>query len=217
MNILLIEDNLTIVKGLKYSLERNNYNVVYKTNIKESIEYLDNSIDLIILDISLPDGDGINLYEKYIKNKNIPVIFLTAQDEEETIVKCLNLGAEDYVVKPFRTNELLARINRILMRVKNKNIIKVNDIVFDADKMIVYKNNDKIELTSLEIHLLNLLFLNINKVVSRNDMLELIWDITGNDVDEHTVTVYMKRIKDKLGNDIITTIKGIGYIIDNEK
>lgn len=217
MNILLIEDNLTIIKGLKYSLEKQGYNIVYKTNIKESIEYLNGNIDLIILDISLPDGDGIKLYEDYIKNKKIPVIFLTAVDEEETIVKCLDIGAEDYVIKPFRTNELLARINRILMRVKKKSIIKVKDIVFDTDKMIVYKNDVKIELTSLEIKLLNLLFLNINKVVSRNTMLELIWDITGNDVDEHTITVYIKRIKDKLDTDIITTIKGIGYIIDNEK
>ncbi len=217
MNILLIEDNLTIIKGLKYSLEKQGYNIVYKTNIKESIEYLNGNIDLIILDISLPDGDGIKLYEDYIKNKRIPVIFLTAVDEEETIVKCLDIGAEDYVIKPFRTNELLARINRILMRVKKKSIIKVKDIVFDTDKMIVYKNDVKIELTSLEIKLLNLLFLNINKVVSRNTMLELIWDITGNDVDEHTITVYIKRIKDKLDTDIITTIKGIGYIIDNEK
>lgn len=216
MNILLIEDNLSIIKGLKYSLEINNYNVEYKTDIKASNEYINsnNNIDLIVLDITLGNDTTIELYRDIIFKKNIPTLFLTACDEEEIIVKCLELGAEDYVTKPFSTKELLARINRILARIKKNNIIKVCDISFDIDKMEVFKNDRKIELSSLELQILNLLFININKVVSRENILDTIWNITGNDVDMHTITVYIKRIKDKLDTDIITTVKGIGYRID---
>ena len=217
MNILLVEDNLSIIKGLKYSLDNNGYNVEYKTNYNDALKYIEkNNTDLIILDITLGNESGINLYKEVISKYSIPTLFLTACDEEETIVECLELGAEDYVTKPFSTKELLARINRILLRIKKNNIIKVDNIAFDTDKMEVYKDNKKIELSSLELQILNLLFININKVVSRDNILDTIWNITGNDVDAHTVTVYMKRIKDKLDTDIITTIKGIGYRIDEK-
>ena len=218
MNILLVEDNLNIIKGLKYSFEKNNYNFVYKTSIKDTISYLESNpkIDLFILDITLSDGNGFDLYENNLKELGIPVIFLTAKDSEDDIVKGLTIGAEDYITKPFSTKELLARINRILIRNKKQNIIKVKDIKFDLDRMIVYKNDAVIELTSLELKLLNLLFMNINKVVSRSTILSYIWDWTGNDVDDHTVTVYFKRIREKLDTDIITTVKGIGYRIDEE-
>ena len=217
MNILLVEDNLSINKGLKYSLDNNGYNVEYKTNYNDALKYIEkNNTDLIILDITLGNESGINLYKEVISKYSIPTLFLTACDEEETIVECLELGAEDYVTKPFSTKELLARINRILLRIKKNNIIKVDNIAFDTDKMEVYKDNKKIELSNLELQILNLLFININKVVSRDNILDTIWNITGNDVDAHTVTVYMKRIKDKLDTDIITTIKGIGYRIDEK-
>ena len=217
MKILLIEDNLSIIKGLKYSLESNEYNVEYKTNFKEAKEYIENNnINLIVLDITLGNDSGVTLYKDIISKHNIPTLFLTACDEEETIVSCLELGAEDYVTKPFSTKELLARINRILLRVKKNNVITIDNIAFDIDKMELLKDNEKIELSSLELQILNLLFININKVVSREKILDTIWDITGNDVDSHTVTVYMKRIKDKIDTDIITTIKGVGYRIDEK-
>lgn len=219
MNILLVEDNQTIIKGLKYSFEKNNYNLIYKTNIKDARKLLtDNlNLDLIILDITLPDGNGFELFENNIKKLNIPTIFLTAKDDEDDIVKGLNIGAEDYITKPFSTKELLARMNKILLRTKKKSIIVVKNIKFDTDKMIVYKNDKILELTSLEIKLLSLLFINIGKVVTRNTILDTIWDNTGNDVDDHTVTVYFKRIREKLGTNIITTVKGLGYRIDDEK
>lgn len=218
MNILLIEDTESIIKGLTYSFEKNNYNLTVKTTIKDSKEYLLNNsnIDLIILDITLPDGNGFNLFENTIKNLKIPTIFLTAKDEEDDIVKGLNVGAEDYITKPFSSKELLARVNRILLRSKKKNIIKVKDISYDMDKFVLMKNNIPIELTALELKLVNLLFNNLNKVVSRNVILDKIWDWTGNYVDDHTVTVYFKRIREKIGTDIITTIKGMGYRIDEE-
>jgi DNA-binding response OmpR family regulator len=172
---------------------------------------------LAILDITLPDGNGFNLYETNIKILKIPTIFLTAKDDEETIVKGLNIGAEDYITKPFSTKELLARINKILLRSKKESVISVKDIKFDIDKMIVYKSDKRVDLTSLELKLLNLLFLNLGKVVNRNTILDKIWEWTGNDVDDHTITVYFKRIREKLGTDIIITVKGFGYRIDNEK
>ena len=219
MNILLVEDNLTIIKGLKYSFEKNDYNLIYKTNIKDAIKLLKDNLklDLIILDITLPDGNGFELFENNIKKLNIPTIFLTAKDDEDDIVKGLNIGVEDYITKPFSTKELLARINKILLRTKKQSVITVQDIKFDTDKMIVYKNDKILDLTSLEIKLLSLLFINIGKVVSRNTILDTIWDSTGNDVDDHTVTVYFKRIREKLGTNIIITVKGIGYRIDDEK
>lgn len=218
MNILLIEDNLTIIKGLTYSFIKNNYNITSKTNIKDTIDYINNNtnINLIILDITLPDGNGITLYNNYIKKLNIPVIFLTANDDEDDIVKCLELGAEDYITKPFSTKELLARVNKVLLRYKKNSLIKVKNISFDMDKLILYKDNEIVNLTALELKLVNLLFSNINKVVTRSTILDKIWEWTGNDVDDHTVTVYFNRIRDKIGKDIIITIKGIGYRIDEK-
>ena len=218
MNILLIEDNLDIINGLKYYIEKDNNTLAFKTTIKDSINYINTNknIDIIILDITLPDGNGFELFEKHIKNKNIPTIFLTAKDNEDDIVKGLNIGAEDYITKPFSTKELLARINKIFLRSKKQSIIEIKDIKFDMDKMIIHKAEKKIELTSLELKLFNLLVLNINKVVSRAVILDKIWEWTGNDVDDHTVTVYFKRLREKLGTDIISTVKGIGYRIDEE-
>ena len=218
MNILLIEDTESIIKGLTYSFEKNNYNLTVKTTIKDSKEYLINNsdIDLIILDITLPDGNGFELFENTIKSLRVPTIFLTAKDEEDDIVEGLNVGAEDYITKPFSTKELMARVNRILLRTKKQSIIKIKDISFDMDKLVLMRDNAPIELTALELKLVNLLFNNLNKVVSRNVILDKIWDWTGNYVDDHTVTVYFKRIREKIGTDIITTIKGMGYRIDEE-
>ena len=214
MKILLVEDNELIIKGLDYALKINNYNLTATSTIKETIKYLkENKPDLIILYITLPDGSGLVLYEENIKSLKIPTIFLTAEDDEEIVVKGLTI-AEDYITKPFSTKELLARINKIILRTKKNTIIKVKDISFDLDKMLVYKDDEKVDLTSLELNILKLLFENINKVVRRGTILDKIWELTGNDVDDHTVTVYLKRIREKLNSDIIITIKGIGYRID---
>lgn len=217
MNILLVEDSLSIIKGLSYAFEINNYHLTAITTVKETKDYLStNRPNIIISDIALPDGNGLELYKNIIMALNIPTIFLTAQDDEETIVEGLNFGAEDYITKPFSTKELLARINRIILRTKQNTIIQVKDISFDLDKMTVKKNNNKVELTSLELKILYLLFENVNKVVRRGTILDKIWEWTGNDVDDHTVTVYLRRIREKLATDIITTIKGIGYRIDKD-
>ena len=216
MKILLVEDNENIREGLVYLFNQNNMIVTEASNYKEAkIKLYEFSFDIIILDISLPDGDGIDLYKKCIKEINTPTIFLTAKDDEETIVSCLELGAYDYITKPFRTKELLARINKII-RMKNDNtIIKIKNVSFDIDKMEVFKNDKKIELTSLELKILHLLFINLNKVVRRDTIIDKVWEWTGNDIEDNTVTVYLKRIREKLNSDIILTIKGIGYRIDD--
>ena len=195
----------------------NNYQLDYTSSVKDTLKYLEDNIpEVIILDVMLGDGNGFDLYSNHIKELDIPVIFLTARDDEDDIIKGLNLGAEDYMTKPFSTKELLVRVNKIILRKKKQSIIKVEDIYFDIDKMIVKKNDEEVKLTSLELKILQLLFINIGKVVRRNTILDKIWEITGNDVDDHTLTVYLKRIREKLGTDIIITIKGIGYRIDEK-
>ena len=217
MKILLVEDNETLAKGLVYSLEQNKYNVIHTLNIKDTINYLiDEKPDLIILDISLPDGNGFDLYNREISKRKIATIFLTAKDDEDDIVKGLELGADDYITKPFSTRELIARINRIILKENQNLIIKIKDIEFDIDKMVVLKNSKEVSLTSLELKILNLLFTNLNKVVKREDIIEKVWEWTGNDINDNTVTVYLKRITEKLDSDIIKTIKGIGYRVDGE-
>jgi len=215
MNLLLIEDNENIATGLIYAFKKNNHQLMFLTNVEDAKKYLQkNTPTLIILDVSLPDGNGFDFYENVIKEKKIPVVFLTAKDDENDIVKGLNLGAEDYMTKPFSTKELLARVDKIILRNKLTKSIKVKNITFDFDKMICYRDNEVIELSSLELKIIHLLFNYVGKVVKRATILDRIWDWTGNDVDDHTVTVYLKRIREKLGTDIITTVKGIGYRID---
>lgn len=222
MQVLLVEDNEMVAKGLLYTLKQNGYEPIHKANIKDTKAFLQNENNkektkLVILDISLPDGDGFTLYEEDLKDKNIPTIFLTAKDEEDDVVKGLELGAEDYITKPFSTRELMARINKIILKGRKNLIVKVKDIEFDLDKMVIYKNEKEIVLTSLELKILHLLFTNLNRVVARNDIIEKIWEWTGNDVNDNTVTVYLKRIRKKVGCDIITTVKGIGYRVDKEE
>lgn len=218
MKILLVEDNKMIVKGLKYSLEQNNYEVDVAFTKKEALgKIYQNKYDLIILDITLPDGNGFDLYQEVKQQKKIKAIFLTAKEEEDDIVKGLELGAEDYVTKPFSTRELLARINKALWKSTKNNIVTVQDITFDLDKMVVLKEKKALTLTSLELKILALLFSKINKVVSRSFIIDKIWEWTGNDVNDNTVTVYLKRIREKIGTDIITTVKGIGYRIDTDE
>ena len=215
--ILLIEDEVDILNNLKDILEQNNYQVLSAKSIKESKEYLEKNLDLIILDVALPDGDGFEFYKMNIKQRQIPTIFLTAKDLEDDIVKGLSLGAEDYITKPFLTKELLIRIKKIIDRHNKTNIIKIKEFTFDTLNLRVFKNNTEIRLTSLETRLLFLLINNLNKTITREILLEYIWEWTGNDVDDHTVTVYLKRIREKLETDIIVTVKGVGYRIDNEK
>lgn len=167
-NILLIEDNDTIIMGLKYSLEQENFKVISAQNVLEFNENIDkNDIDLVLLDVSLPDGNGFEICKEIKSKKDIPVIFLTAQDEETSVVLGLDLGADDYIVKPFRTRELISRINSVLRRYghNESNLIQYKNIKIDTSSAKVYKDNEEIIFTSLEYKILLMIFSNQNKLI----------------------------------------------------
>ena len=215
MKILLVEDDKTIANGLKYYFELNNYTVDVCNDIKSAIDYIfRNTVKIVILDVTLGDGNGFEFYRDYLKNAGLATIFLTARDSEDDIVKGLELGAEDYITKPFMNRELLARVNRIVRRIEKDNVIKVKEYEFDIDKMSCKYHDEEIVLTSLEFKIIELLLNNLNKVVTRDYIIEKIYEWTGNDVFENTLSVYIGRIRNKLNNDLIKTVKGIGYRID---
>lgn len=211
MKILLLEDNETIVKGLSYTLNKEGFDLDVAYKIKE-IE--DKVYYLAILDVNLPDGNGFDVFHKF-KEKNIPVIFLTARDSEDDVCKGLELGADDYIIKPFRPKELVSRINRILKR-NQKNEIIYENLKIDLESNRVFYNDEEIVFTALEYKILILLFSNLNRLVTRDEILDKIWDESGNFVNDNTLTVYIKRVRTKLPIDIIKTIKGIGYRIDSK-
>jgi len=217
--ILLVEDNETIVMGLSYSLEQEGFEIISSKTRKDAEKILESeTINLVLLDVTLPDGNGFDIC-KYVKQKlDIPVIFLTAQDEETSVVVGLDLGADDYVIKPFRTRELISRINSVLRRYGKKedttNIVQYKNIKIDTNSAKVYKDEKEIIFTSLEYKILLMLFTNQNKLITREQLLEKIWDIAGNFVNDNTLTVYIKRIREKLQDEtIIKTVRGLGYRI----
>lgn len=214
MKLLLVEDNELIQKGLKYFFEEENITLDTASSYLEGIDKKFNEYDLILLDISLPDGNGFKLCETIKGECNIPVIFITALTDEDSVVKGLEM-ADDYITKPFRNRELLARINKLVRINKKESIYKIGDIEININSNIVTNNGNSIELSALEYKLLSLLLLNINNVVSTDTILDFIYDETGNYVNDNTVRVYIKRIRNKIGSDdIIKTVKGLGYRID---
>ena len=223
--ILLIEDNETIIKGLKYTLEQEGYNVeTAESIIKAKTKIKKEQYDIYLLDISLPDGEGYEIC-KFIKEiGNFPVIFLTAKDEETDIVQGLDMGADDYITKPFRTRELISRIKSVLRRyentIKEENKLKCQNITIDNNTAKIYKDDKEIALTSLEYKILLMLFNNKGILVKREKLLEEIWDIAGNFVNDNTLTVYIKRIREKIGDskgEFIQTVRGIGYMVVDKK
>ena len=215
--ILLVEDNEMIVKGLVYSLSKEGFETDIAYNAQEAESKIESNVyDIIILDVMLPDGNGFELCKHIKESKDIPIIFLTAKDDEKDVVNGFNLGADDYVIKPFRTMELISRIYNVLRRYnKDKNVIEIGQVRIDLEANRVYVDNKEVEFTALEYKILVLLFTNAGKTVTREKILDKIWDVAGNFVNDNTLTVYVKRIRDKLGkSDVIKTIKGIGYRVD---
>lgn len=211
MKILLVEDNKSIIKGLEYAFEQNGYSCEYCLSLDEAVRKAPFNYDVAVLDIMLPDGNGFDLFKKIRRYSDLPVIFLTAVDDEDSIVNGLELGADDYITKPFSTRELIARIKRVANKNSKKNIITVSGVTLDLDKSAVFENGKQLELTALEYKLLSLLMQNAGKVVTRELIFEKIWDVSGNFVNDNTLTVYIKRIRKKLDADIIKTVKGMGY------
>ena len=218
--ILIVDDQPDQIRFAGEILKSAGYRVYVATSGKRALSFLETrKPDLIVLDIKMEDIDGITVCGKIKNNpdtKEIPVIFLTAQDEETSVVLGLDLGADDYIVKPFRTRELISRINSVLRRYghNESNLIQYKNIKIDTSSAKVYKDNEEIIFTSLEYKILLMLFSNQNKLISREQLLEKIWDIAGNFVNDNTLTVYIKRIREKLGDEtIIKTVRGLGYRI----
>ncbi len=212
MKILLIEDNEMIIKALKYLLESHEYYVEVATSIKEAKEKITNTYDLIILDVMLPDGNGLDFFKEYVST---PALVLSAKDEEKDVVKAIDLGVQDYIIKPFRSMELLSRINNIIKRNKKNTIKEFENIKFDMDAYKIYVDNLEVVLTGLELKILFLMLENSGCLVTREMIIDKIWDASGKFVNDNTLSVYIKRIREKLKNDdLIKTIKGIGYRID---
>lgn len=217
--ILLVEDNETIRKGLDYLFIQNDFLLLSAENLKKAREYIKTkSFDLMILDVTLPDGNGFDFYKEMKNAIYVPVIFLTANDLEDDIVRGLELGAVDYIVKPFRNRELILRIeNALKFKREDKKIIHILDIQIDLDSMQVVRDKKEILFTPLEYKVFLFLVENAGHVVTREAILDKIWDLAGNYVNDNTLTVYVKRIREKLGrDDVIKTIKGIGYRVDKE-
>ncbi len=207
--ILLVEDDKNISEAIVYHL-KDYYNLDITYNLKETIEKITNYYDLAILDISLPDGTSFDFYEKL----SCPIIFLTAHDEEEIIVKGLSI-ADDYITKPFKNKELHMRIEKILKRTNTK-ILEFDNLIMNLDSNKIMINNKEVEVTLLDFKILELLINNVGKIITRDKLSNLIYDHTGNFVEENTLNVYIKRIRDKLGIDFIKTIRKVGYIIEKK-
>ena len=217
--ILLVEDDTMIASGILYALETEGYETNHATGIKDAGNLIEQyNFDLAIIDMQLPDGIGFDVSEIF-KNNATSVIFLTVVDDENTIVRAFDEGAQDYIVKPFRIRELLARVRRILsVNIKNgekDNIIYMGHAAIHTDEAKVYVNDKSIELTALEYRLLLIFASNKGILLTRQQILDKIWDADGNFVEDNTLTVYVKRLREKLGEAIhIETVRGMGYRVD---
>ena len=218
INILLIEDDSAIQNSLKYFLEKEGFCIDVCKGVNEaSLKIAVNKYDLALLDVTLPDGNGYDLFKQIKKKGDIPVIFLTALDDEINVIHGFELGADDYITKPFRAVELLLRIKAVLRRCNgNSDEICINNIIINLNKAKVYKDGNVVDLTALEYKLLLILVENKGKTLSREKILSAIWDVSEDYVNDNTLTVYIKRLREKIEenpNDpkIIQTVRGLGY------
>ncbi|WP_050608001.1 response regulator transcription factor [Clostridium niameyense] len=229
-NILLVEDDMALAIGMEYTLNQENYKVMKAKSLKEARELIEKErFHLILLDLMLPDGSGYDFCKEVKEKRDISIIFITACDEEANVVLGLDMGGDDYITKPIRIRELISRINAVLRRKseieikseenlskeKNNKII-CDDLVIEPLKAKVSKNNEEIMLTAAEYRLLLILIQNKGNVLSRDIILEKLWDVDGNFVDSNTLNVYIKRLREKIEENsknptYIKTVRGIGY------
>lgn len=226
MKLFVLEDDEAIDIGLSYSLENEGYEITLAKNAKQANDIIESDkFDLYILDINLPDGNGYEICKKIKAQGDLPVIFLTAYDDEVNVVTGFDLGADDYIAKPFRVRELLARIKSVLRRYSKETtdgIIKLGNLTINTQEAKVSKNGEDIILTAMEYRLLLTMINNRGNILTRNKLLEEIWDVEGDFVNDNTLTVYIKRLRNKIEDDpanpdIIKTVRGLGYRIENEK
>lgn len=221
MQLLIVEDDTTIATGLEYSLQGEGFSTVLCQDIASGRNAIETTeFDLCLLDITLPDGTGYELCKLIREKSNCPVIFLTALEEEVNVVMGLDMGADDYITKPFRLRELISRIHSVLRRYQKPQEdltgYTIGQIRVNRQEAKVYKNDQEVALTALEYKLLLTFIQNEGHVLSRAQLLEGIWDVAGDFVNDNTLTVYIKRIRDKLEEDaqkpqVIKTVRGLGY------
>lgn len=211
--ILLCEDDEFLRSGLLEMLQKEGHEVCAVGSCDAAMNTLSNSVfDLIILDVMLPDGNGFDLCREIRNSGNsTPVLFLTACDDEIQIVRGLDSGADDYVTKPFRLLELLSRVRALLRRNSKAAPPVYGNITINEDNMTVLKDGKKIYLTPTEYHILCILLRNRGIIVTRDSLLQGIWDCEGAYVDDNTLSVHISRLRDKIGNGSIKTVRGVGY------
>ncbi len=222
--ILLLEDDISLVDGLKYSLKKNGFEAEIVRTVSEALNSIENigKYDLLILDVTLPDGTGFDVCEAVRRQgQQVPIIFLTASDEEVNIIRGLDSGGDDYITKPFRLGELCSRIRALLRRAgvsnaNNTTVIECGDITVDLLGSRVLLNGKNLELTNAEYRLLCLLVRNVNRIVTREIILSELWDEAGNFVDNNTLSVYVRRLREKVEADPshpqhLITVRGFGY------
>lgn len=219
-HVLLVDDDTSIVSNLRTFLNQEGFQVTSANNQKETIDLLDSGqyhFDLALLDVSLPDGSGFSLCSAIKANSDIPVIFLTASDDKYSVVAGLDLGADDYIPKPFRPRELISRMNSVLRRYhRGSQPLEYHELKADTVRGLVYKNNVELTLSALEYRLLLLFLSNQGIVLTRSRLLDELWDMAGEFVNDNTLTVYIKRLREKIEADpahpeYIKTIRGLGY------
>ncbi|MGE7610648.1 response regulator transcription factor [Paenibacillus sp. NPDC101420] len=223
MKIFLVEDDRTIASGLEYSLQQDHFETLLcydASSAKAVLSEQLSELTLCIFDLSLPDGSGYELCKIVKAQSDIPVIFLTAIDDEVNVVMGLDMGADDYITKPFRIRELLSRIKSVLRRynkqAQTQSNIELENIRINTLEGKVYKNGNEVLLTALEYRLLLIFANHVGQVLSRNQLLERIWDVAGEFVNDNTLSVYIKRLREKLEDNpqeptLIKTVRGLGY------
>lgn len=224
MKLLIVEDDKTIASGLEYSLNQEGYEVIVCHRAQEAMEIINtklSSISLCLFDLSLPDGSGYDLCRRVKESADVPVIFLTVVDDEVNVVMGLDMGADDYITKPFRIRELSSRIKTVLRRYQKNKAHEKDSIQLDSLEIFplegkVYKAKVELTLTALEYRLLMIFINHRGQVLSREQLLEMIWDAAGEFVNDNTLTVYIKRLRKKIEDDpqkpaLIETVRGLGY------
>lgn len=218
--ILIVEDDKEIIKNLTVFLKQEGYDTDYVSGQKDAIDYIEQkgeTVDIVLLDVSLAEGNGFAVCSAIKQTTDIPVIFLTASGDEYSVVTGLDMGADDYIAKPFRPRELVSRIKNVLRRSGRKNnILVLGDVKIDTAAGTVTKAGNEIILSALEYRLLLIFANNKGNVLSRSRLLDEIWDVAGDFVNDNTLTVYIKRLREKIENDpqnpdIIKTVRGMGY------
>ena len=220
-NILLLEDDLSLINGLSFALKKQGFELAVTRTLKEADSlWIDEKYDLLILDVSLPDGTGFEFCKKVRQVSKVPIIFLTAADEEVDIIMGLDIGGDDYITKPFKLGVLVSRVNALLRRAKD---FSSADTWLESNEMKVlllqgqaFKNGELLDLTAAEYKLLCLFMRNPNIVLTKTQILEKLWDCDGNYIDSSTLTVYMRRLRMKIEDNpsepqMLLTVRGMGY------